>query len=145
MKTFMIWIMSTNTVEEQRQGRAVMGKINGEGLNGGDGRWVDPWRVEATEISRGFSRCLGQRRSKNWATQDAGWWKGAMGTEQKVKWQSGAHGQRASKVRQRRWTCSSQPWEALRLGVTTGMCFLTWRASCSEAGNWNEEPAWRKC
>lgn len=34
--------MSTNTVEEQRQGRAVMGKINGEGLNGGDGRWVDP-------------------------------------------------------------------------------------------------------
>ena len=52
-----------------RWGRVVMGKINGEGLDGAGGMWVDLWRMEATEISRGYSRSLRQGRSKKWVTE----------------------------------------------------------------------------
>lgn len=45
--------------------RAVKGKINGEGLNGGSGMWVGPWRMEATEISSSVGLCRSELGHEN--------------------------------------------------------------------------------
>ena len=96
-----------------------MGKINGEGLDGASGMWVDLWRMEATEISRGCSRSLRQGRSKKWVTEpEEGLMDEKIRTELKVRRQVGAHLPTASKERLRLWACCLTLWEALKLRVT---------------------------
>ena len=117
----MIWIISTNDVQEQRWGRVVMGKISGERLNGAGGMWVDLWRMEATEISRGCGRSLRQGRSKKHSglqNQNEGLMDEEIRTELKVRRQVRAHLPTASKERPRLRACCLTLLEALRLGVT---------------------------